>query len=126
MTTNTMSTASRDGARKGWVVVGALFLMLAIVITGRNSLGLMMPWWETDPGWSRAFAASAGSIVLILMAVSSPVAGLLLDRLGPRVVATGGPVDTEALTEHLGTDWDRLQRRFESWLRAEVRRLGPG
>lgn len=41
-------------------------------------------------------------------------------------IAAGAPADSDGLVEHLGTDWDRLQRRFESWLRAEVRRLGPG
>jgi len=41
-------------------------------------------------------------------------------------IAAGGPADGGTLVEHLGTDWGRLQRRFESWLRAEVRRLGPG
>ena len=29
-------------------MVFALFLMLSIVITARNSLGLMMPFWKED------------------------------------------------------------------------------
>lgn len=32
----------------------------------------------------------------------------------------------ERLIALLETDWDRLQRGFESWLRREARRLGPG
>jgi hypothetical protein len=36
-----------------------------------------------------------------------------------------GDLAGERLIALLGTDWDRLQRGFESWLRAEARRLGP-
>ena len=37
---------------KGWVVVAALFLMLSVVIAARSSIGLMMPFWNQDLGWS--------------------------------------------------------------------------
>jgi len=32
----------------------------------------------------------------------------------------------DRLVAHLGTDWERLQRGFEIWLRSEALRLGPG
>lgn len=79
-----------DVSRKGWVVVGALFMMLAIVMTGRNSLGLMMPFWKADPGWSYGFFSTAGAVMLTVMAVVAPVAGLVLDRFGARVVYAAG------------------------------------
>lgn len=74
----------------GWTVIAVCFVALCTVFSARTSLGLMMPFWEVDPGWSRSLAASAGSMVLILMAVSSPIAGLLIDRFGPGVVCFGG------------------------------------
>ena len=74
------------GTRKGWIVAGAMFLMLGIVITGRNSLGLMMPFWQQDLGWSYGFVATAGAAMLTVMALLAPGAGLLLDRFGARAV----------------------------------------
>lgn len=71
---------------KGWVVVGALFLMLGIVITARNSLGLLMPFLKEDLGWSYGLVSSAGAVMLTTMAVVAPLAGMMLDRHGPRLV----------------------------------------
>lgn len=79
-----------DTNPKGWIVVGALFLMLGIVITGRNSLGLMMPFWQADMGWSYGFVATAGAAMLTTMAISAPVAGLMLDKYGARTVYSIG------------------------------------
>ncbi len=86
MTSPTVPTPGTDSPRKGWVVAGALFVMLGIVITGRNSLGLMMPFWRQDLGWSYGFVATAGAVMLTVMAVVAPAGGVLLDRLGPRAV----------------------------------------
>lgn len=64
--------------------------MLGIVITARNSLGLMMPFWQTDMGWSYGFVATAGAVMLTVAAFTSPVAGLMLDRIGARWVYSLG------------------------------------
>ena len=72
--------------RKGWVVVGALFLMLGIVITARNSIGLLMPFLKEDLGWSYGLVSSAGAVMLTTMALVAPLAGMMLDRHGPRAV----------------------------------------
>ena len=68
--------------RKGWVVVGALFLMLGIVITARNSIGLLMPFLKEDLGWSYGLVSSAGAVMLTTMALIAPLAGMMLDRHG--------------------------------------------
>lgn len=78
-----------DASRKGWIVVGALFMMLAIIMTGRNSLGLMMPFWKADPGWSYGFVSTAGAVLLTVMAAAAPAARLVLDRFGARTVYAG-------------------------------------
>ena len=74
----------------GWIVVGICFVSLMLVYSVRSSLGLMMPFWEDDPGWTRDLSSNAGALVLVLMAVSSPIAGNLIDRYGPRAVCSAG------------------------------------
>ena len=74
----------------GWLVVTVCFGALMAVYGVRSSLGLMMPFWEKDPGWSRDLASNAGALVLVLMAIVSPAAGNIIDRFGPRVVCTAG------------------------------------
>ena len=71
---------------KGWVVVCALFLMLGIVITARNSLGLLMPYLKEDLGWSYGRVSLASATMLTTMALIAPIAGMMLDRHGPRLV----------------------------------------
>ena len=75
---------------RGWLIVAALFLMLSIIITARNSMGLMMPFWKDDMGWSYKFVSTASAAMLIMMAVIAPVVGSVIDRLGSRMIyATG-------------------------------------
>jgi len=73
-----------------WTTVGLTFLALGLVFALRGTLGLLMPEWETAPGWSRTLVSSGGAVMLILMAVGGPVGGNLLDRWGPRPVYVGG------------------------------------
>lgn len=84
------STDAIKDSRKGWVVVCTLFLMLGIVITGRNSIGLMMPFWKDDLGWSYGFVSTAGAIMMTVMAAVAPAAGLVLDRFGARAIYAAG------------------------------------
>ncbi len=84
------SSAAIKDSRKGWVVVGTLFLMLGVVITGRSSIGLMMPFWKDDLGWNYGFVSTAGAIMMTVMAAIAPAAGLVLDRFGSRVLYAVG------------------------------------
>ena len=72
------------------MIVVALFLMLSIVITARNSLGLMMPFWKEDLGWSYKFVSTASAAMLITMAVAAPVIGSIIDRFGSRLIYAAG------------------------------------
>jgi MFS family permease len=90
VTSSDPSTTSIKDSRKGWVVVCTLFLMLGIVITGRNSIGLMMPFWKDDLGWSYGFVSTAGATMMIVMAAGAPAAGLVLDRFGARAIYAVG------------------------------------
>lgn len=51
---------------------------------------MLIPVWEHDLGWARTLTSSGSSLVLAIMALSSPFAGNLLDRYGPRPVLAGG------------------------------------
>ncbi len=86
MTAVPTSHSRPESRRKGWVVVGGLFLMLGIVITARNSIGLLLPFWRDDLGWSYGFVSNAGAVMLVTMALAAPMAGMVIDRFGPRVV----------------------------------------
>jgi MFS family permease len=74
---------------RAWLVVLISFLSLSLVFASRSSLGLMMPIWERDPGWSRPFVSTVSAIALILMAFGSPIAGHIVDRRGPRLAYSG-------------------------------------
>ncbi len=74
---------------RAWLVVLVSFLGLSLVFASRASLGLMMPIWEQDPGWSRPFVSTVSAIAMLLMAFGSPVAGNMVDRHGPRFAFAG-------------------------------------
>lgn len=74
----------------GWVVVAVTFFVLALVFSARSALGLLMPFWEEDLGWPRTFLSTGGAILLIVMAVASPLAGNAIDRFGPRAIYAPG------------------------------------
>lgn len=74
---------------RAWLVVLLSFLSLSLVFASRSSLGLMMPVWESDPGWSRPFVSSVSAAAFVVMAFGSPLAGYIVDRWGPRVAYSG-------------------------------------
>lgn len=74
----------------GWVVVGLLFLALSLSLSARSSLGLTMPIWETEFGWSRGFVSSVGALMLLVVAAVAPFAGNAVNSIGPRMLLTGG------------------------------------
>jgi MFS family permease len=74
----------------GWLVVAVSFVALSLVFSTRSSLGLLMPVWEQELGWSRSFVSSGGAVMLLVMAALAPVAGYLVDRHGPRLLYAVG------------------------------------
>ena len=68
----------------GWLIVAVCFLALSVVYSARSLLGLTMPLWEQELGWSRSFVSSGAAVALVVMAVAAPIAGNMIDRLGPR------------------------------------------
>lgn len=73
-----------------WAVVAFGFLALALAFSARATLGLVMPIWSQELGWSRSFVSGAAATALLIMAAVAPFAGRLVDRHGVRTTLTLG------------------------------------
>ncbi|MCY7308603.1 MAG: MFS transporter [Rhodoferax sp.] len=76
------------------MVVLFCFLALALSFSTRAALGLVMPVWVRELGWTRGFVSGAGAAALIVMACVAPFAGRLVDRYGPRITLALGLLAT--------------------------------
>ncbi len=103
-----MLVQSFKANRQGWIIVGVCFLALSVISATRASLGLVMTDLETEFGWSRGFISSVAAGALIVMALTSPFIGNLLDHHGPRMIITLGLVIAGVgliLTSMIMTKW---------------------
>jgi MFS family permease len=80
----------RVSPRLPWVVVGAVWLTLAIASGLYFSFPVFFVALLDEFGWSRGATAAAFSISSVVQGVLSPVIGMLVDRLGPRRIMLGG------------------------------------
>lgn len=71
-------------SRSAVTIVALGFLALALSYSARAALGLAMPVWEREFGWTRGFVSNAGAIALVIMAIIAPISGVMLDRKGLR------------------------------------------
>lgn len=82
----------RSAALAGWIVVGVSFLALAAAQSTRAALGLAMPLWEAEFGWSRSLISGAAAGAFVVTAMVAPVAGDFVDRFGARALLLVGLV----------------------------------
>lgn len=68
--------------RQNWTVVVFGFLALSLAFSSRAALGLIMPVWQTEFGWSSSYISGVGASALVVMAIVAPFAGRLVDRRG--------------------------------------------
>lgn len=73
-----------------WLIVFFGFLALSLAFSARATLGLVMPIWSQELGWSRSFISSAAAAALLVMAAVAPFAGRLVDQHGVRSSLTLG------------------------------------
>lgn len=92
----------------GWLVVGVVFVTMAICVNARTAFSLFFPPILDEFGWERGVTAGAFSFGFVVAAVLSPLLGRMMDRHGPRVVMEIGVVATAAgllLATFVGQPW---------------------
>jgi len=81
-----MALARRLPFYYGWVVVGVVFVLMAVGVNARTAFSLLFPPILDEFGWDRALTAGAFSFGFLVSAVLSPLLGRLMDSHGPRLV----------------------------------------
>jgi MFS family permease len=82
---------SRTGPRLhyAWVVLAVTFVCLLTAAAVRSLPGILMHPLEAEFGWNRATIGLAVSINVLLFGLAGPLLGRVMDRVGPRAVASG-------------------------------------
>ncbi|UCG07622.1 MAG: MFS transporter [Desulfobacterales bacterium] len=70
----------------GYNIVGAGFVIQAVSIGAMFTYGVFFKELQADFGWSRATIAGASSLAFLIMGAVGVLAGLLNDRIGPKVL----------------------------------------
>jgi len=72
-----------------WVILAVTFLCLLTAAAVRSLPGILTRALEAEFGWNRTAIALAVSINVLLFGLAGPFLGRLMDRVGPRAVASG-------------------------------------
>ena len=75
-----------------WVVIGIAFLTVGVAFGMRNAFAVCLIAVMEEFHWSRGLASGALMLGSVMWTLAAPVIGILLDRLGPRVVLPGGSI----------------------------------
>ncbi len=75
-----------------WVVIGIAFLTVGVAFGTRNAFAVFLVAVVEEFHWSRGLASGALMLGSVMWTLSAPLIGLLLDRLGPRIVLPGGAI----------------------------------
>src|SRR5262245_60213798 len=70
----------------GWILVATAFVTMGIMVNARTAFSLFFPSILDEFGWSRALTAATFTTGLLSSNAFTPFLGVLMDRLGPRVV----------------------------------------
>lgn len=79
-----MTAQNSTTSTRSWAIVVFGFLALALSFSARSALGLVMPVWQEEFGWSASFISSVGAAGLIILAIIAPFSGRIADIKGPR------------------------------------------
>jgi len=82
----------RRGLFYGWTVVAGAFLGYAISQGLMHSYAVFLVAYLGEFGWGRAETSVAYSVSQLVVGISSPLVGALVDRLGTRVLVAAGAV----------------------------------
>jgi MFS family permease len=75
-----------------WVVIAIAFLTVGVAFGARNAFAVFLVAVIEEFRWSRGLASGALMLGSVMWTLAAPVIGMLLDRLGPRVVLPGGAI----------------------------------
>jgi MFS family permease len=75
-----------------WVVIGIAFLTVAVAFGMRNAFAVFLIAVIEEFHWSRGLASGALMLGSVMWTIAAPIIGILLDRLGPRIVLPGGSI----------------------------------
>src|SRR5512145_2553875 len=78
----------------GWVIVAVAFITMGIGVNTRTAFSLLFPPILAEFGWERGATAGAFSAGFMASALYAPFIGMLMDRVGPRLVLPLGVVLT--------------------------------
>src|SRR5262245_46667184 len=70
----------------GWIMVATAFVTMGIAVNSRTVFSLFFPSMLDEFGWSRALTAAIFTTGLLASNAFTPFLGVLMDRLGPRIV----------------------------------------
>jgi MFS family permease len=89
-----VESASRRALQRyyPWVVLGVAFLTVGVAFGARNAFAVFLIAVIEEFHWSRGLASGALMLGSVMWTLAAPVIGTLLDRVGPRVVLTGGSI----------------------------------
>jgi MFS family permease len=76
----------------GWIVVAGAFISFAVASGLMHSFTVFFVAFLAEFGWSRADTALAYSSSQFISGISAPLIGVLVDRLGPRILVLFGGV----------------------------------
>lgn len=74
------------------VVIGIAFLTVGVAFGMRNAFAVFLIAVIEEFHWSRGLASGALMLGSVMWTLAAPVIGILLDRVGPRVVLPGGSI----------------------------------
>lgn len=84
-------TAARGPSRHAWVILAAAFVTFSVGAGFMHAYTVFLVQFVLTFGWSRAEVSIAYAVGQAVGGASSPVVGMLVDRLGPRrLVLLGG------------------------------------
>ena len=77
-----MSDPNPISPKQNWTIVAFGFLALSLAFSARAALGLIMPVWQAEFGWTSSYISGVGAVALVIMAIIAPFAGRLVDCRG--------------------------------------------
>lgn len=84
--------ALKPGLYYGWIVVLVAVLAVLIASGARSAPGVFLKPMEAGLGFSLSTLSFAVSLGLLVFGLAAPLSGRLMDRYGPRLIATVGLV----------------------------------